>query len=162
MGLYDISVDDFQFNAVKLDKFRGKILLIVNSSTKCIFAPQYGKLETLYEKYHAQGLEILDFPCDQFSIKDLGTEDDINKFCRSTYNTSFFRGAKIKVNGNDESILYSYLKYRSKRGLFSSKIKFNFTKFLIDQEGNIIKRYSPMTKPARIAKDIDKLIKGAK
>lgn len=157
MGLYDITVDDFQFNAVKLDKFKGKILLIVNSSTKCIFTPQYGMLETLYDKYHDAGLEILDFPCDQFSIKDLGTEEDINNFCLSTYNTSFFRGAKIKVNGDDESILYSYLKYR-KPGVGKGRIKFNFTKFLIDQEGNVIKRYGPMTKPKRIARDIEKLI----
>ncbi len=157
MGLYDITVDDYQFNAVKLDTFKGKILLIVNSSTKCIFAPQYGKLEKLYDQYHDLGLEILDFPCDQFSIKDLGTEEDINNFCRSTYNTSFFRGAKIKVNGDDESILYSYLKYR-KPGLFSSKIKFNFSKFLIDQDGNVIKRYGPMTKPEKISRDIAKLI----
>lgn len=157
MGLYDISVDDFQFKAVKLDKFKGKILLIVNSSTKCIFAPQYGKLEKLYDTYNKKGLEILDFPCDQFSIKDLGTEEDINNYCRSTYNTSFFRGAKIKVNGDDESVLYSYLKYR-KPGRFSKKIKFNFTKFLIDQTGNVIKRYGPMTKPERIAKDIEKLL----
>lgn len=161
MGLFDITVDDFQFNAVKLDKFRGKILLIVNSSTKCIFAPQYGKLETLYDKYHDNGLEVLDFPCDQFSIKDLGTEDDINKFCMASYNTSFFRGAKVKVNGDDESVLFSYLKYR-KPGLFTSKIKFNFTKFLVDQEGNVIKRYSPMTKPEKIAKDIEKLVRKGK
>lgn len=157
MGLYDITVDDYSFEAVKLDKFRGKVLLIVNSSTKCIFAPQYGKLQEIYDKFHGNGFEILDFPCDQFSIKDLGTEEDINNFCLSTYNTSFFRGAKLKVNGSDESILYSYLKYR-KPGLFSSKIKFNFTKFLVDQSGNVIKRYGPMVKPMRIAKDIDTLI----
>lgn len=161
MSLYDITVDDYQFNATKLDKFRGKILLIVNSSTKCIFAPQYGKLEALYDRYHKDGLEVLDFPCDQFSIKDLGTEEDIHQYCRSTYNTSFFRGAKIKVNGQDESILYSYLKYRQP-GLFSSKIKFNFTKFLVDQRGNVIKRYGPTVTSKRIAKDIEKLIKGAK
>lgn len=161
MSLYHITIDDYQFNPVKLDKFKGKVLLIVNSSTKCIFAPQYGKLETLFDRYHKRGLEVLDFPCDQFSIKDLGTEEDIDKFCRSTYNTSFFRGAKIKVNGHDESILYSYLKYRQP-GFFNSKIKFNFTKFLVDQHGNVVKRYGPMVDVKRIAKDIEKLLKEAK
>lgn len=158
MGLYDITVDDFKFNAVNLEQFKGKILLIVNSSTKCIFAPQYGKLEKLYSMYKEGGLEILDFPCDQFSTKDLGTEEQINSQCLSSYNTTFFRGAKIKVNGDDESILYSYLKYR-KPGLFSKQIKFNFTKFLVDQRGNVIKRYGPMVKPEKIGKDIEMLMK---
>lgn len=157
MSLYQIKLEDINNNVVELEKYRGKVLLIVNTATKCFFTPQYEGLEWLYKKYQENGLEILDFPCNQFAKQAPGTIEEIDKFCVNNFNTSFPRFAKINVNGEDESILYTYLK-RHEKGLFNKKIKWNFTKFLVDQEGRVIKRYSPLVKPVKISKDIQKLL----
>lgn len=157
MSLYQIKLEDINNNVVELEKYRGKVLLIVNTATKCFFTPQYEGLQWLYKKYQEKGLEILDFPCNQFAKQAPGTIEEIDKFCVNNFNTSFPRFAKINVNGEDESILYTYLK-RHEKGLFNKKIKWNFTKFLVDQEGRVIKRYSPLVKPVKISKDIQKLL----
>lgn len=157
MSLYQIKLEDINNNVVELEKYRGKVLLIVNTATKCFFTPQYEGLQWLYKKYQENGLEILDFPCNQFAKQAPGTIEEIDKFCVNNFNTSFPRFAKINVNGEDESILYTYLK-RHEKGLFNKKIKWNFTKFLVDQEGRVIKRYSPLVKPVKISKDIQKLL----
>ena len=157
MSLYQIKLEDINNNVVELEKYRGKVLLIVNTATKCFFTPQYESLQWLYKKNQENGLEILDFPCNQFAKQAPGTIEEIDKFCVNNYNTSFPRFAKINVNGEDESILYTYLK-RHEKGLFNKKIKWNFTKFLVDQEGRVIKRYSPLVKPVKISKDIQKLL----
>lgn len=157
MSLYDIKVEDIHHNMVELARFKGKVLLIVNTATKCFFTPQYEGLQWLYDEYKDQGFEVLDFPCNQFGKDAPGSIEDINQFCVEKFDTTFLRFTKIDVNGPDESILYTYLKRHSK-GLLNKKIKWNFTKFLVDQEGRVVKRYSPLVKPEKIARDIEKLI----
>lgn len=158
MSLYQIRVEDINNNVVMLEEYKGKILLIVNTATQCYFTPQYEGLQTLYNIFHERGFEVLDFPCNQFGKQAPGSIEDINKFCVDKFETAFPRFAKINVNGEDESILYTYLK-RHEKGFFNQKIKWNFTKFLVDQNGRVIKRYSPRVKPNKIAQDIEKLLK---
>lgn len=157
MSLYQIRVEDINNKVVEFEKYKGKILLIVNTATKCFFTPQYKGLKWLYDNYKQRGLEILDFPCNQFAEQAPGTNEEINQYCVDKYETSFPRFSKINVNGKDESILYTYLK-RHEKGFFNRKIKWNFTKFLVDQEGRVIKRYAPLVKPEKIAKDIENLL----
>lgn len=157
MSLYQIRVEDINNKVVEFEKYKGKILLIVNTATKCFFTPQYKGLKWLYDNYKQRGLEILDFPCNQFAEQAPGTNEEINQYCVDKYETSFPRFSKINVNGKDESILYTYLK-RHEKGFFNRKIKWNFTKFLVDQEGRVIKRYAPLIKPEKIAKDIENLL----
>lgn len=158
MSLYQIYVEDKDLNLVELKEYKGKVLLIVNTATSCFFTPQYKGLQYLYHKYKNEGFEILDFPSNQFSQGAKGSNLEIDEFCVSNYETEFKRFNKIEVNGPDESILYTYLK-RHEKGLFNQKIKWNFTKFLVDQNGRVIKRYAPLVKPEKIEKDIIKLIK---
>jgi glutathione peroxidase len=157
MSIYEITVEDTQNKKVLLEAYKGKTLLIVNTATNCIFTPQYKILESLYETYKDKGFVILDFPCNQFRNQTPGTIEEINQFCAARYETTFPRFNKIFVNGPDESILYTYLKAK-KHGLFSSKIKWNFTKFLVDKNGNVIKRYAPNSNPKTIAKDIERIL----
>jgi len=157
MNIYQIAVEDVQGKAVVLEKYKGKVLLIVNTATQCVFTPQYESLQKIYQNYKDRGFEILDFPCNQFLNQAPGTEEEIKKFCSQKYFTTFDRFAKTFVNGPDENLLYTYLK-KSKKGLFSSKIKWNFTKFLVDREGKVVKRFSPSVKPTKIAKYIEKLL----
>lgn len=161
MTIYQIRVEDIKNNVVELEEFRGKVLLIVNTATKCFFTPQYDGLQTLHEKYHHRGFEILDFPCNQFGKNAPGDIEEIDSFCVDKYETKFKRFQKIDVNGKDESILYTYLK-RHQKGLLNRKIKWNFTKFLVDQNGRVIKRYSPRVKPIKISKDIERLLSEVK
>lgn len=161
MSLYQISVEDINHQIILLEQFKGKVLLIVNTATKCFFTPQYEGLQLLYKTYHDQGFEILDFPCNQFGKDAPGSIEEIDEFCVETYETSFMRFQKIDVNGKDENILFTYLK-RHEKGFINQKIKWNFTKFLVDREGRVIKRYSPRTKPQKIAKDIEKLLLNSK
>lgn len=158
MSLYQIRVEDINNNVVMLEEYKGKVLLIVNTATQCFFTPQYEGLQALYSMFHERGFEVLDFPCNQFGKQAPGSIEDINKFCVDKFETAFPRFAKINVNGKDESILYTYLK-RHEKGLFNQKIKWNFTKFLVDQNGRVIKRYSPRVKPNKIAIKIEKLLK---
>lgn len=156
MSLYQIRVEDTQNRVVNLEKYKGKVLLIVNTSTSCFLTPQYEGLQDLYDKYNNRGFEVLDFPTLEFGKDAPKTIEAIDKFCTDNFETTFPRFQKIKVNGEDESILYTYLK-RHQKGIFGKRIKWNFTKFLVDQEGRVIKRYSPAVKPSKIAKDIENL-----
>lgn len=155
--IYDYKVKDNEGNEVSLDKYRGKVLLIVNTATECGFTPQYKGLQSLYEKYKDQGFEILDFPSNQFAGQAPGSDEQIQNFCESNFGTSFDRFSKIDVNGDKEDPLYTYLK-EQKGGVLSSDIKWNFTKFLVDKDGNVINRYSSQKKPENIAKDIEELL----
>ena len=157
MSLYQIRVVDINNKVVEFEQYKGKVLLIVNTATQCFFTPQYEGLQALYNKYHEHGFEVLDFPCNQFGKEAPGSIEDINALCVAKFDTTFPRFQKIDVNGEDESILYTYLK-RHEKGFFNQKIKWNFTKFLVNQEGRVIRRYSPLVKPYKIAQDIEQLL----
>ena len=153
MNIYDFNLKDAQGKEVSLSEYKGKVLLIVNTATGCGFTPQYEGLENLYKKYQAQGLEILDFPCNQFGNQAPGTEGEIVSFCQLNYGVSFKQFAKVEVNGENESPLFSYLKSQ-KGGLMGSKIKWNFTKFLVDSNGKVIERFSPTATPDKMEEKI--------
>ncbi len=142
MGIYDLSVTDNKGNEVSLRDYEGKVLLIVNTATRCGLTPQYEGLEALYEKYHDRGFEILDFPCNQFAFQAPGNAEKIDSFCKFRYDTKFPRFAKIKVNGKDADPLYVYLKTQK-----PGRIGWNFAKFLIDRQGNVVSRFAPAEKP---------------
>lgn len=157
MNIYNIKISDSENKETTLKQYTGKVLLIVNTATGCGFTPQYEGLQKLYDQYKEKGLEVLDFPCNQFGSQAPGTMKEINSFCSLNYGTSFPRFSKIDVNGENESPLFKYLKSK-KGGILGSKIKWNFTKFLVDKKGNVIKRYGPSYKPSKIEKDILRLI----
>ena len=157
MMVYDYTMKDAAGNDVNLAEYRGKMLLIVNTATGCGFTPQYEGLEELYKKYNADGLEILDFPCNQFGNQAPGTEDEIVSFCKLNYGVSFRQFAKIEVNGDNEAPLYTYLK-KQQGGILGSKIKWNFTKFLVDRDGNVIDRFAPTVTPEKIEDKIKELL----
>ena len=139
--------------------YKGKVLLIVNVASECGFTPQYEGLEKLYQTYKDQGFEILAFPCNQFGGQEPGSEKQILNFCRTNFDVTFPLFAKIDVNGKDTHPLYVYLKEKAPGVLGTESIKWNFTKFLIDRDGNVITRYGSSTKPEKIAKAIEKLLK---
>jgi glutathione peroxidase len=157
MKFYDITVKDSKGNDVSLSEYKDKVLLIVNTATGCGFTPQYNGLQELYEKYKDKGFEILDFPCNQFGNQAPGTNEEINNFCTLRYNITFKQFDKINVNGDNESKLYSWLKSQ-KGGLGSSNIKWNFTKFLINKNGEVVERYGSAKTPASIESAIVKLL----
>ena len=157
MSIYDITVKDMKGNDVKLEKYRGKVMLIVNTATGCGFTPQYKGLEALYEKYKDQGLAILDFPCNQFLGQAPGTNEEIASYCELNYGVTFDQFAKIDVNGENEDPLYTFLK-ENKRSIIGKSIKWNFTKFLVDREGTITGRYEPVVKPEKLEEKIKELI----
>ena len=153
MRVYDFTVKDKKGNDVSLSEYMGKVLLIVNTATKCGLTPQYDALEALYEKYHDQGFEILDFPCNQFLAQAPGSVEEIDSFCTLRFNTKFPRFGKIKVNGKEADPLYVYLKEQK-----PGRIEWNFAKFLIDREGNVVERVSSKTKPETMTESIEKLL----
>ena len=155
MNVYQFSVEKQDGSQLSLDSFNGKVLLIVNTATGCGFTPQYKGLQELYLRYHDEGFEILDFPCNQFKNQAPGSAEEINNFCNLNYQTSF---PNINVNGKKADPLYTWLK-KEKGGFLSKDIKWNFTKFLLDKEGHVINRYSPQTSPQDIENDIQKLLK---
>lgn len=157
MSVYDFTVKDAAGEQIGLDAYKGKVLLIVNTATGCGFTPQYEGLQDLYEKYQAQGLEILDFPCNQFGGQAPGTEEEIVDFCQSRYGVTFKQFAKIKVNGEHTEPLFTYLK-EQKGGFLGSNIKWNFTKFLVDRDGNVVERYASTVTPAKIESKIKELL----
>jgi len=157
MSIYDYKVKDKTGKDVSLKEYEGKVLLIVNTATGCGFTPQFEGLQDLYEKYQEQGLEILDFPCNQFGNQAPGTDEEITDFCHSRYGITFTQFAKIDVNGAEESPLYTFLKSQ-KGGLMGSKIKWNFTKFLVDKNGNVVNRFAPTKEPAELEAEIVKLL----
>jgi glutathione peroxidase len=141
-----------------ISDFEGKVLLVVNTASKCGFTPQFAGLEELYEKYKDRGLEVLGFPCNQFGKQDPGSNDEITEFCQLNYGVSFPMFGKVEVNGSDADPLFKHLKAEAPGALGTESIKWNFTKFLIDPSGKVIKRYAPKTKPADIAADIEALL----
>ncbi len=157
MSIYDYTVKDATGADVELSEYKGKVLLIVNTATGCGFTPQYDGLQDLYEKYQDKGFEILDFPCNQFANQAPGTDDEIVDFCQSRYGVTFRQFSKIKVNGSHEEPLYTYLKAQ-KSGAFGGRIKWNFTKFLIDRNGNVIERYGSSVTPEKIESKIKELL----
>ena len=158
MIFYDYNVRDAEGNNISMSDYKGKLLLIVNTATGCGFTPQYVGLQKLYEKYNAKGFEILDFPCNQFAGQAPGTEAEIHSFCMSRYGTSFKLFAKVDVNGKNAEPLFSFLK-KKRGGVLNNEIKWNFTKFLVDQSGNVVKRYAPAVSPENLEKDIEILLK---
>lgn len=162
MNIYDLSVKNTKRESVSLKSYQGKVLLIVNTATGCGFTPQYEGLENLYKKYKDSGFELLDFPSNQFKQAQ-GSDEEISNFCKLNYRTTFTTFAKININGKDEDPLFTYLKKNNpKSGLLKSllgdPIKWNFTKFLVDKEGNVVKRYEPSVLPRDIDKDIKDLL----
>ncbi len=157
MNIYDITVLDQQEQPLSLSTFKGKVLLIVNTATKCGFTPQYDGLQKLYDKYSDKGFEVLDFPCNQFKNQAPGTSEEINEFCSLNYQTTFKRFAKVDVNGPNEAPLFAFLK-KEKKKLLGDDIKWNFEKFLIDRDGNVIKRYESLIAPDKITNDIENLL----
>ncbi len=157
MTIYDFQVKDAKGNLVNLSDYKGKTLLIVNTATGCGFTPQYKGLQALYDKYQAKGFEILDFPCNQFGHQAPGSEDEIHQFCEINYKTTFRLFAKIDVNGKNESPLYTYLKGQ-KGGFLSKRIKWNFTKFLVDKTGKVVERFAPTATPESIEDKITSIL----
>ena len=157
MTIYDFTVKDAQGQDVSLADYKGKVLLIVNTATGCGFTPQYEGLQKLYEKYQKDGFEILDFPCNQFGNQAPGTEEEIVNFCKLNYGTTFKQFAKIDVNGDNESPLYTYLK-SEEGGFITKRINWNFTKFLVDRKGDVEERYAPNVAPEKLEKEIRELL----
>jgi glutathione peroxidase len=157
-SLYDFSVKDIHGKSVKLDTYKGKVLLVVNTASKCGFTPQYKGLEALYQKLHARGLEILGFPCNQFGAQEPGSEEEIETFCEVNYGVTFPLFAKIDVNGGEAAPVYRYLKSEKPGLLGSEAIKWNFTKFLVDRDGKVVERYAPNAEPESLSGDITKLL----
>lgn len=157
MSTHDFQVKDAKGNIISLKDYAGKVLLIVNTASKCGFTPQYAGLEELYKSYQAKGLEILGFPCDQFAHQEPGSNEEIQTFCQMNYGVTFPVMAKIEVNGNNAEPLFKYLRSQTKE-LLGDAIKWNFTKFLIDKEGHVIKRFAPNFEPSDIAPEIEKLL----
>ncbi|MDR1735872.1 MAG: glutathione peroxidase [Oscillospiraceae bacterium] len=157
MALGDFTVKDAKGRDVDLSEYNGKALLIVNTATGCGFTPQYKGLQELYERHSGKGFEILDFPCNQFGNQAPGTDEEIGAFCTGRFGVTFRQFAKIDVNGENESPLFTWLK-KQKKGMGGGRIKWNFTKFLVDKGGAVIARYAPTTTPEAIEKDIAKLL----
>jgi glutathione peroxidase len=152
--LYDIQVETMSGALKPLSEYEGKPILIVNTASKCGFTPQFEGLEEIYKEYKDKGLEILGFPCNQFLFQDPGSNEDIQEFCQLNYGVTFEMFSKIKVNGKGRSDLYKFLLDNQPDG-GSSKIKWNFTKFLISKEGEVIKRFDPTVKPSEMIPDIE-------
>lgn len=174
MSIYDFSIKSILNQDISLSKYEGKVVLIVNTATKCGYTPQYEELQALYAKYKEKGFVILDLPCNQFMSQAPGSNEEIAEFCQVNFNTAFETFAKVKVNGKEEIDLYTYLKkvkpYDETVGqegskpsvkdrLLGSKIKWNFTKFLIDKKGNVYGRYGSSLKPLALESTIEQLLK---
>jgi len=178
MKIYDFIVKDAENKEVSLSDYKGKVLLVVNGATGCGFTPQYDGLQSLYEKYSPEGFEVLDFPSNQFLGQAPGTNEEIVGFCKLSFGVEFKQFSKIEVNGKNEEPLYKYLKttaeeYRNKEtvgfykkvklftlGIAENDIRWNFTKFLIDKEGNVVARFAPNITPEEIDQHVEKLVKG--
>ena len=179
MNIYDLKAKNRKGEEVSFDQYKGKVLLIVNTATGCGFTPQYEGLEKMYNEYHDKGLEILDFPCNQFGNQAPGSDEEIHEFCTLKYNTTFDQFAKVDVNGENESEVWKYLK--SQKGFEgfpglkgkvlipvakamdpdyknNSNIKWNFTKFLVDRQGNVVERFEPTVEPKQIEEKVKELL----
>lgn len=142
-GFYDLEVNDIDLNPVRLDQYKGKTLLIVNVASKCGFTPQYSELQSLYDDYKQHGFEVLGFPCNQFANQEPGSNDEIKSFCDINFNVTFKIFDKVDVNGANASAIFKYLKDKSPGIMGTQAIKWNFTKFVIDKSGTLIKRFAP-------------------
>ena len=152
--VHDFTVDDIDGNAVDLGRYKGKVLLVVNTASQCGFTPQYKGLEALYRKYRDRGFEVLGFPCNQFGAQEPGSEPEIATFCTKNYDVTFPMFSKIDVNGDDASPLYRHLK-QAKPGLLGTQaIKWNFTKFLVARDGSVVARYAPNDTPESFDADV--------
>lgn len=179
MSIYDYSVKNRNGEDISISSFKEKVLIIVNTATGCGFTPQYEGLENLYQKYHEKGLEILDFPCNQFGNQAPGSDEEIHEFCALKYNTTFDQFAKIDVNGQNESPLYTFIKSQKQSDIIDGiknkmsmkavekisttyknkgDIIWNFTKFLVDKDGNVVERYSPTFKPEDMEEKVVELL----
>ncbi|GBF39843.1 glutathione peroxidase [Leptospira johnsonii] len=156
-NLYELTATLNNGTEKKLQDYKGKVLLIVNTASQCGFTPQYKGLQEMYEKYKGKGLEILGFPCDQFGHQEPGNDAEIQSFCQVNFGVNFPLFKKIEVNGDGTHPVYQYLKKQAP-GLLGKSIKWNFTKFLIDKQGNVIKRFAPMTPPEKLDKQIEELL----
>ena len=157
MKFYDFTAKKMNGMEVKMEEYKGKVLLVVNTASKCGLTPQLAELEEMYKDYKDKGFEILGFPCNQFAHQDPGSNKEISEFCLINYGVTVTMFAKIDVNGEHAHPIYKYLKNNAK-GILNNEIKWNFTKFLIDSEGNVIDRFAPTTTPKKIRKDIEKLL----
>jgi len=144
-------------NDIEMETFQGKVVIIVNTASKCGFTPQFKELEDLYKEYKDRGLVVLGFPCNQFMNQDPGSDSEILSFCEINYGVTFPMLSKVNVLGDDAHPLFKFLQ-KEKKGLLGETIKWNFTKFLIDRQGNVIQRYSPQTSPIKMKSDIEALL----
>ena len=156
--LHDFSANSLDGKPVALRDFAGKVLLVVNTASKCGFTPQYEGLEALYEQYRDRGLAVLGFPCNQFGAQEPGTAEEIGAFCQKNYGVSFPMFEKIDVNGATAHPLYQWLKSNARGLLGSEAIKWNFTKFLVDRDGKVVERFAPTTKPEDLKASIEALL----
>ncbi len=156
-GVHDFTATSLAGDDVPLKQFAGKVLLIVNTASKCGFTPQYRSLEALHRDLSPRGFSVLGFPCNQFGHQEPGTAEQIEQFCSDKYDVSFPMFAKIDVNGKGAHPLFTHLK-RAKRGLLGSSIKWNFTKFLVDRSGKVVARHAPTTKPENLRQEIEALL----
>lgn len=158
MSIYQFKAKAIDGEEISLKQFDGKVLLIVNTASKCGFTPQYRELQGLYEAYKEKGFSVLGFPCNQFMSQEPGTEADIKSFCELNYGVTFPMFAKVDVNGVYAHPLFVYIRKQTPGILGFNTVKWNFTKFLIDQKGNVVKRFAPNVKPSEIAKDIEAIL----
>lgn len=156
--IYDFSANRLNSDSEELSNYKGKAVLVVNTASKCGFTPQFEGLESLYKSFQSQGLEILGFPCNQFMKQDPGSAEEIADFCQANYGVTFPMFAKVDVKGESAHPLFQYLTSSAPGLLGSKSIKWNFTKFLVNPEGDVVKRYAPATKPENIAADIEALL----
>ncbi|MDO9360588.1 MAG: glutathione peroxidase [Polaromonas sp.] len=157
-SIYDFDAQQIDGQPISLSDYRGKVMLIVNTASKCGFTPQFGGLEELHKAYTGKGLVVLGFPCNQFGSQDPGADGEIAEFCQVNYGVSFPMMGKVEVNGPAAHPLYKWLSCEAPGLLGSKSIKWNFTKFLVGKDGQVIRRYAPTDKPADLAKDIDKAL----
>jgi glutathione peroxidase len=158
MSVYDFSVETIKGEKTSLDTYKGDVLLIVNTASKCGFTPQYKGLQSIYESHKEQGLSVLGFPCNQFGAQEPGSSDEIMEFCELNYGVNFPMFAKVDVNGDEAHPLFKYLAAEAPGILGSKAIKWNFTKFLVDRNGQVVKRFAPTDKPETIEKHIQELL----
>lgn len=157
MSVYEYTAVTNQGKEQSLGEYEGNVLLIVNTASRCGFAPQFKELQELYEKYHSRGFYVLGFPCNQFGNQEPGTDEEIRNFCEINYRVTFPLFQKVDVKGENQHPLFKYLT-QSAQGLLNKEIKWNFTKFLVDRQGNVVKRFAPTTSPKKIAPEIEALL----
>ncbi|MDF2802849.1 MAG: glutathione peroxidase [Anaerocolumna sp.] len=158
MNFYDFTANRMDGKEHSMEEYKGKVVVVVNTASKCGLTPQFKELEELYEKYNKEGLEIIGFPCNQFAAQDPAGNDEIHNFCQRNYGVSFPMFEKIDVNGDNAHPIYKYLKEEAK-GTLGNGIKWNFTKFLVDKNGKVVKRVAPTVNPIKMEEDIKRLLK---